>query len=107
MSTIGPNLFLGKYFEVLHSSAENIRDAKETQHLRGKDNLAPSRKRKFETSSRNDARQSQTGASRVPKRAGTKNSDNRSFKHGNRYSDKSAPSKKPDDNQLGFRGPKY
>lgn len=33
-SAIGPKLFGGKFFEVLHSSAENLRDAKETQHLR-------------------------------------------------------------------------
>ena len=29
----GPQLFGGKYFDVLHSSAENIRDAKETQNV--------------------------------------------------------------------------
>jgi hypothetical protein len=29
-----PNLFGGKFFDLLHDSAENIRDAKETQHLR-------------------------------------------------------------------------
>ena len=34
LSAIGPQLFMGKFFDVLHSSAENIRDAKETQHLR-------------------------------------------------------------------------
>jgi hypothetical protein len=44
---------------------------------------------------------------KVSKRAGTKNSDNRTFKLGNRYSDKSAPPIKSDDNELGFRGPKY
>jgi hypothetical protein len=33
-SAISPKLFGGKFFEVLHSSAENLRDAKETQHLR-------------------------------------------------------------------------
>ena len=34
LSTLGPNLFAGKFFDLLHDSAENIRDAKETQHLR-------------------------------------------------------------------------
>ena len=34
LSAIGPQLFMGKFFDVLHSCAENIRDAKETQHLR-------------------------------------------------------------------------
>lgn len=34
ISTLGSNIFGGKYFELLHDSAENIRDAKETQHLR-------------------------------------------------------------------------
>ena len=34
LSTLCPNLFAGKFFDLLHDSAENIRDAKETQHLR-------------------------------------------------------------------------
>jgi hypothetical protein len=34
LSTLGPNLFASKFFDLLHDSAENIRDAKETQHLR-------------------------------------------------------------------------
>lgn len=33
-STLGPDLFGGKFFDLLHDSADNIRDAKETQHLR-------------------------------------------------------------------------
>lgn len=33
-SEIGPKLFGGKFFVALYSSAENQRDAKETQHLR-------------------------------------------------------------------------
>ena len=33
-SALGPKLFGGKFFEDLHSSAENLTDAKETQHLR-------------------------------------------------------------------------
>jgi hypothetical protein len=28
LSTLGPNLFAGKFFDLLHDSAENIRDAK-------------------------------------------------------------------------------
>ena len=34
LSTLCPNLFAGKFFDLLHDSAENIRDAKETQHPR-------------------------------------------------------------------------
>lgn len=34
ITSLGPNLFAGKFFDLLHDSAENIRDAKETQHLR-------------------------------------------------------------------------
>ncbi|KAK3107323.1 hypothetical protein FSP39_011902 [Pinctada imbricata] len=53
-STLGPKLFCGNYFDILHSSAENLRDAKETQHLRAnvstKDNSSDSRKRKREES---------------------------------------------------------
>ena len=50
-STLGPNLFAGKFFELLHDSADNIRDAKETQHLRkystkNMDNKKPDLKRK-------------------------------------------------------------
>ncbi|KAK6181797.1 hypothetical protein SNE40_009581 [Patella caerulea] len=41
-SCLGPELFGGKFFELLHSSAENTRDAKETQHL-----LASSAKSNF------------------------------------------------------------
>lgn len=33
-STLNPMLFCGNYFDILHSSAESLRDAKETQHLR-------------------------------------------------------------------------
>ena len=34
LSTLGPNLFVGKFFDLLHDNAENIRGAKETRHLR-------------------------------------------------------------------------
>lgn len=65
LSTIGSDLFLGKYFEVLHGSAENIRDAKETQHLRGKDSDPASKKRKFDHFTRSDARGSEASASKI------------------------------------------
>ena len=47
-STFGSRLFGGKYFDILHSSAENLRDAKETQHLRTakKDSTSEERSRK-------------------------------------------------------------
>lgn len=106
LSTIGSDLFLRKYFDVLHSSAESIRDAKETQHLRGKDNYAASKKRKFVQ--RGDARLNEASASKVPKRTGSKGTENRNFKKRNNYHDKSAAApKKSDNNQLGFRAPKY
>lgn len=34
LSALGPNLFGGKFFEILHGSAENLRDARETQNVR-------------------------------------------------------------------------
>ena len=34
ISTMGPKIFGGKYFEILQGSAQNLRDAKETQHVR-------------------------------------------------------------------------
>ncbi|XP_052680058.1 uncharacterized protein LOC128160759 [Crassostrea angulata] len=34
-TTLNPKLFCGKYFDILHASAESMCDAKETQHLRG------------------------------------------------------------------------
>lgn len=108
LSTIGSDLFLGKYFEVLHASAENIRDAKETQHLRGKDSDPASKKRKFDHSTRSDARGSEASASKVPKRTVNKGTDNRSFKKRSKYQEKTAASfKKSDSNQLGFRASKY
>ena len=66
-STFGSRLFGGKYFDILHSSAENLRDAKETQHLRTakKDSTSEdsSRKRKREdnSSSTNNASANKKG----------------------------------------------
>ena len=34
MSALGPNIFGGKFFDILHGSAENLRSARETQHVR-------------------------------------------------------------------------
>ena len=34
LSTLGPKLFGGKYFDVLHDSTDNIHNARETRHLR-------------------------------------------------------------------------
>jgi hypothetical protein len=54
-STLNPKLFCRKYFDILYSSAESLRDAKETQHLRNSrqrdgSNLNSARKRKREES---------------------------------------------------------
>lgn len=52
-TTLNPKLFCGKYFDILHSSAESLRDAKVTQHLRGskqRDGSALSSARKREMS---------------------------------------------------------
>ena len=51
MSALGPNIFGGKFFDILHGSAENLRSARETQHVRFR---APaSLKRSRDTSSEN------------------------------------------------------
>lgn len=54
-TTLNPKLFCGKYFDILHASAESMRDAKETQHLRGSKQrdgsaLSSARKRKRDDS---------------------------------------------------------
>lgn len=54
-TTLNPKLFCGKYFDILHASAESMRDAKETQHLRGSKQrgdaaLSSARKRKGDES---------------------------------------------------------
>ena len=49
LSTLGPNIFGGKFFEVLQGSANNLRNAKETQHTRF--NTQASLKRRREPSS--------------------------------------------------------
>ena len=57
LSTVGPNLFGGKFFDILHDSAENIRDAKETQFLRKtarSEQATSTRKRKEESDSSKD-----------------------------------------------------
>ena len=50
-TTIGPKLFGGKFFDVLQSSAENLRNARETQHVRSRtyENLKRSRDSSFES----------------------------------------------------------
>ncbi|KAK3101637.1 hypothetical protein FSP39_005086, partial [Pinctada imbricata] len=54
--TLGNKLFCNNYFDILHSSAENLRDAKETQHLirqpftKDKSSNESSNKRKHESS---------------------------------------------------------
>ena len=45
ISTIGPKIFGGKYFDILHSSAQNLKDAKETQHVRFRPPFNSKRKR--------------------------------------------------------------
>lgn len=54
-TTLNPKLFCGKYFDILHSSAESLRDSKVTQHLRGSKQrdgsaLSSARKRKRDES---------------------------------------------------------
>lgn len=62
-TTLNPKLFCGKYFDILHASAESMRDAKETQHLRGSKQrdgsaLSSARKRKGDDSSEPKEQQS-------------------------------------------------
>ena len=45
MSTLGPNIFGGKFFEVLQGSADNLRNAKETQHTRFRTQTSLKRRR--------------------------------------------------------------
>ena len=54
MSTLGPNIFGGKFFEVLHGSAENLRNAKETQHIRFRNPVSFKRRREFSSETREE-----------------------------------------------------
>ena len=44
LPTLGPNIFGGKFFEVVYASAEHLRDAKETQQVSFKNPLFAKRK---------------------------------------------------------------
>ena len=103
MSSIGDELFKGQFFDILHSSAENIRDAKETQFLRN--SKVDSRKRKSDDQ---DQGSDNKGAksprysnnSRNRRNSKSKSSGNNNDKHG-------GSSKKSSDSQRsGFRTPK-
>ena len=114
LSTVGPELFHGKYFYVLHTSAENIRDAKETQHLSStaNDSFQNEKKRKLPDSDDNDKMQNQEMALKVSKKFQSQNdsrssrqnhkSQDRCKNHGGNNADRSA-----DRQQSGFRTPKY
>lgn len=98
---IGFDFFFGKYFDVLYFSVENIRDVKEIQYLRGKDNYVVFKKCKFDQ--RGDVRLNEVSVFKVFKRIGSKGIENRNFKKRNNYYDKLVVVlKKFDNNQLGF-----
>ena len=101
MSTLGSDIFLGKFFDVLHSSAENIRDAKETQHLRSsKPSNSTNLKRKNV-----EQRQDEASASKYPKRGiEDKTNQRKSRSRPNRRDNNSATqNKSKETQQLGFR----
>ena len=109
LSTVGLELFHGKYFDVLHTSAENIRDAKETPHLSSSAKDSFGKKRKFQYSNADDKRHNQGTASKVSKSIRTemtrglqnrRSKDRRQNYRGNN-ADKST-----DGQQSGFRTPK-
>ena len=103
MSTVGSEIFHGKFFDTLHSSAENLRDAKETQHLRNRRTQSSSdnqKKRKYEG---NDQQDDDKPASKYPKTGDSSKKHFRSRSKSKRGQDRSA---KGNDNQLGFRTPK-
>jgi hypothetical protein len=102
-SAIGPKLFGGKFFEVLHSSAENLRDAKETQHLR--DSRRKDLKRKAD-----DSRGSKSSDRSYPSSTKKKNFDSydRNDKSKENSSFRFKPQgrqnfRKSDNSKLGFR----
>ena len=53
MSALGPNIFGGRFFDILHGSAENLRNARETQHVRFRAPLTLKRSREASSESRN------------------------------------------------------
>ena len=110
LSTVGPQLFLGKFFEILHSSAENIRDAKETQHLSKKSYAGE--KRKYSDTSSSEKRRNQATSSKVPKKVEEKGHDSKSYRQRNtnrrfdRRQTHDSADKSNGKQQGGFRTPK-
>ena len=102
--TLGNKLFCGNYFDILHSSAENLRDAKETQHLikqvSNRDaSTESSNKRKGDH--QNQSRDNQSYKRRKFNRSRDSGSQNSKT---DRYSD--SRRKGSNQNQSGFRPPK-
>lgn len=83
LSTIGANLFNGKFFDILHESADNIRDAKETQFLRRTGGFEPPKKRKAEPLALNSQPDSAPGFSKKRKHSDSYKSQK---KHGSKTS---------------------
>lgn len=112
LSTLGPKLFGGKYFDILHDSADNIRDARETQHLRKTFKAPDSSENK---SGQNKRKHTDSGLSsnvnkdhdfKSKKFKSNKNKDDRHDRSGNSDFNKqnvSAGSSKKGTPQLGFR----
>ena len=101
--TLGNKLFCGNYFDILHSSAENLRDAKETQHLikqvSNRDaSTESSNKRKGDH--QNQSRDNQSYKRRKFNRSRDSGSQNSKT---DRYSD--SRRKGSNQNQSGFRPP--
>lgn len=106
---MGPKLFGGKYFEILHDSACNIRDARETQHLtfrktfkvpenNSESNMNKSGQNKRKTSN-NETNKDENVVSKKFKTSGNKNEKKGSSGYNRHRSEKGVP-------QLEFRSQK-
>lgn len=110
LSTLGPKLFGGEFFNILHESAENIRDAKETQFLRKStyvNNKLESRKRKDPPESNRNLDLDQSDSNKKSRYSGDYYK-NRNKKHSKINSSRDKPHNKDSfpkkgQSQLGFR----
>ena len=65
LPTLGPSIFGGKFFEVVHASAEHLRDAKETQQVSFKNPLFAKRKQFSFSDYREDSSQPEMKRMRI------------------------------------------
>jgi len=109
ISTIGSSLFGGEYFDLLHDSAENIRDARKTQHLRKSfkpnENRASQQEGKSVTKRKLPKEQNDSEAAEAKKSKFNRNKDYKQRSMSG-FKRRDTSVNEPKKGQLGFRPPK-